>query len=429
MSRQKLTALNCINGILAFEGDKSISHRAVMFASLAEGTSVIENLSVSHDVQSTAAMFRALGVDAVQQGNTLTITSKGFKNFVAPKGMLDSGNSGTTARLMSGILSHLPFPTTVFGDASLSSRPMKRVINPIREMGADIEVNAAGTLPITYKPSASLHAITYELPVPSAQVKSAVLLGGLFHDEKTCVIESEQTRNHTEILLNMETMCIDGKTHIFSSNKNFPVSQNYFIPGDISSSTFFIILTLLLKNSELLIKNVSLNPTRTAALSLLQNMGGNITVLDVKTSSNEQYGDILVKSSELHNVEIPKSIMPNIIDEIPALAIAGMMAEGEFKLNNAAELRVKESDRISAVVNNLKHLGLHVDEYQDGFSFTGKQNITNASPVFESYDDHRIAMAFSLAAFLMGDGAEVNEFDCIRISNPNFLNQIKELAK
>jgi 3-phosphoshikimate 1-carboxyvinyltransferase len=429
MSRQKLSALNSINGTLAFEGDKSISHRAVMFASLAEGTSVLENLSVSHDVQSTAAMFRALGVDAVQQGNTLTITSKGFKNFIEPKAQLDSGNSGTTARLMSGILSHLPFPTTVFGDASLSSRPMKRVINPIREMGAIIEVNDAGTLPITYKPSAALHAITYELPVPSAQVKSAVLLGGLFHNEKTCVIESEQTRNHTEILLNLETLSVDGKTHVFSSSKNFPVSQNYFIPGDISSSTFFIILTLLLKDSALLIKNVSLNPTRTAALTLLQNMGGDIAVQDVKTSSNEQYGNILVRSSNLHNVEIPKSIMPNIIDEIPALAIAGMMAEGEFKLSNAAELRVKESDRISAVVNNLKHLGLRVDEFQDGFSFTGKQNITNASPAFESYDDHRIAMAFSLAAFLMKDGAEVTGFDCIRISNPNFLNQIKELAK
>ncbi len=429
MSNQKLSPLDHIRGTLSFEGDKSISHRAVMFASLAEGTSVIENLSVSHDVQSTINIFRALGVDAKQQGNTLTVVSKGFKNFTEPIGQLDSGNSGTTARLMSGILSHLPFPTTIFGDASLSSRPMNRVINPIREMGAVIEVNDAGTLPITYKPSAAMHAMTYELPVPSAQVKSAVLLGGLFHDEKTCVIEKEQTRNHTEILLNLETLSVDGKTHIFSSSKNFPVSKNYFIPGDISSSTFFVILTLLLKDSELLIKNVSLNPTRTAALTLLQQMGGDITVQDVRISSNEQYGDVLVKSSRLHNVEIPKSIMPNIIDEIPALAIAGMMAEGEFKLYNAAELRVKESDRISAVVTNLKHLGLQVDEYQDGFSFAGRQNITNNTPVFESYDDHRIAMAFSLAAFLMNDGAEITNFDCIRISNPNFLNQIKELSK
>jgi len=370
-----------------------------------------------------------LGVTAQQEGNRLIINSPGFANFAPPAGPLDSGNSGTTARLMAGILSHLPFPTTVFGDASLSTRPMKRVIAPLREMGANIEVNDAGTLPITYQPSNALHAMTYELPVSSAQVKSAVLLGGLFHEEKTCVIEREQTRNHTEILLNLQSESVDGKTLIYSSKDNFPVSQNYFIPGDISSSTFFVILTLLLKNSELRIENVSLNPTRTAALTLLREMGGDITIEDLKYSSNEPYGNVLVKSSELHNVVIKKEMIPNLIDEIPALAIAGMMSEGEFRLNNAAELRVKESDRISAVCSNLKHLGLQLEEYQDGFAFMGKQNLVNTSPVFESYDDHRIAMAFSLAAFLLPGGAEITKFDCINISNPKFLNQIKELSK
>ena len=277
---------------------------------------------------------------------------------------------------MAGILSNQPFPTRMFGDASLSPRPMKRVIDPLRLMGATIESTNAGTLPITYNPCI-IKPIQYELPVSSAQVKSAILLSGLFHDEKTCVVEREQTRNHTEILLNLESRIIDGKSHIYSSKENYPTNKDYFIPGDISSAMFFIILTLLLKDSELLIQDVSLNPTRTAALSLLQEMGASITIDEVKYSSNEPYGNILVKSSALHNIEVPKEIIPNIIDEIPALAIAAAFSEGEFILKNANELRVKESDRIHSIVWNLGQLGISVNEYQDGFSVHGKQNMSN----------------------------------------------------
>ncbi|GAB6281442.1 MAG: 3-phosphoshikimate 1-carboxyvinyltransferase [Ignavibacterium sp.] len=424
---QSFNKINNVLGELNLPGDKSISHRTVIFSSLAKGKSTIKNLSNGEDVKSTMKCFEMLGCDILSKHDSVIVNGKGYKGFSKPKKELDAGNSGTTARLLSGILIVQNFNSTIIGDESLSQRPMKRILHPLKLMGGKIFSSEKDTLPLKIFPSENLNSITYELSVPSAQVKSAILLAGLHLEEETCVIENEQSRNHTEILLNLKTEKKEDKILIYSSKKNYPEPNNYFIPSDISTAAFFIVIALLSKNSSLIIKNVTLNPTRMGIVNILKQMGGNIEFDNLESNSNELFGDLIVKSSELHNIEIDKKIIPNIIDEIPILSVAGLFAEGDFIINNAKELRVKESDRINSLVFNYKILGLNVEEFEDGFCLSGK--IKNYSPTFESFNDHRIAMAFSILSLLLDNGGKINNFECVKISNPNFLTQLKLIIR
>lgn len=423
--RKHFNKIKSVNGELILTGDKSISHRAVIFSAMAKGKSSIENISTGEDVKSTIKIMQQLGVNINYIKNKIIVEGAGFKGFNKSIKDLDCGNSGTSARLIAGLLSAQRFSSTLIGDDSLSKRPMKRVIEPLTKMGAAFLTNEKLTLPLTINPPKNLNNISYEMPVASAQVKSSILIAGLHLDNDTCVIETERTRNHTEKMLGLPVKLNEGKIISTSSVKFYPVEREYFIPGDISTSAFHIVLTLLTPNSELIVKNVSLNPTRTGFIEVLKKMGANISFDNVKTSSNEEYGNLIVKSSSLNNIKIDSKIIPNIIDEIPILTIAGIFADGEFEIKDAKELRVKESDRINSICSNLKILGLDVDEFEDGFFVSGA--IKTSKPVFESFGDHRIAMSFAILSMLLDNGGEVNDFDCVAISNPKFEDQINSI--
>jgi len=422
---QTFSKVNKVTGTLSFLGDKSISHRALLISSLANGKSYMKNISDSDDVKSTINCLKELGIKFELKNNEAVVFGKGFRGYQKPLNPLNAGNSGTTARLLAGILSVQMFESILIGDESLSSRPMKRIIDPLKKMGALVQ-SSNGKLPIKILPAENLEAISYTMPVASAQVKSSVLLAGLHLDDETIVIESMQTRNHTENFLNLKVDKEEGKINSFVSKKNYPEAKEYFIPGDISSAMFFIVLTLLTKNSELVINDVSLNPTRTECLNILKVMGGNIQIDEKGISNNEVYGNILVKSSDLSNVKIDNEIIPLIIDEIPILAVAGIFADGVFELRGAVELRVKESDRIKAICVNLSKLGLDIEEFEDGFRVSGL--IKKQSEPFNSFGDHRIAMACAILSSLLEVGGRVEGFECASISNPHFLKQFYAIS-
>jgi 3-phosphoshikimate 1-carboxyvinyltransferase len=424
---QEFEKISRVNGELELPGDKSISHRAVMFSSMAKGTSKIINLSNSEDVESTKECFEALGVEFDETEAGLIVRGRGPGNFAAPLKPLYAGNSGTTARLMSGFLIAQNFMSVITGDSSLSQRPMKRVITPLEAMGGNITCSDNGTLPISIKPVEKITAIEYNLPIPSAQIKSAILIAGLHSNDDTTVIEKVQSRNHTEKMLDLVVENSEKGIISHSSRKKYPVAKEYFIPSDISTAAFFVVLTLLCENSSLLLKNVSLNETRTGYIEILKKMGADISFETKETKAGEEYGNILVNSSNLKNVVISNEIIPNIIDEIPILAVAGIFADGSFEIRNASELRKKETDRIKAVCENLRLLKLKVEEFQDGFCVSGSLN--SVKPEFHSSGDHRIAMAFGILSMLLSNGAKVNGFECVKISNPEFLQQIKKVVK
>ena len=422
---QSFHKINKVNGALNFQGDKSISHRALLISSLADGKSIIRNLSDSEDVKSTINCLNELGIKIELNKNDAIVFGKGFRGYQQPTNALNARNSGTTARLLSGIVASQNFESIIIGDESLSSRPMKRIIDPLNQMGVIIESNN-GKLPIKIFPVNKLQEIKYQMPVASAQVKSAILFAGLHIYEPTTVVETVQTRNHTENLLDLSVVRKGSDIRSSVSRINYPEPKEYFIPGDISSAMFFIVLALLTKNSELVVKNISLNATRIECLNLLKRMGGNIQVEERGVSNNEAYGDIIVKSSELSNVKIAQEIIPLIIDELPILAVAGVFAEGDFELRGASELRVKESDRIKAICTNLLKIGLDVEEYDDGFKVAGK--IHKLSKPFESFGDHRIAMAFTILSSLLEAGGMVEGFDYASISNPEFISQLHSIS-
>jgi 3-phosphoshikimate 1-carboxyvinyltransferase len=423
---QSFSKINKVSGTLTFQGDKSISHRALLISSLADGKSIIKNLSGSDDVKSTLLFLGELGIEIESMKNEKIVIGRGFRGYNKPLKPLNAGNSGTTARLLSGILSAQSFESVITGDSSLSSRPMKRVIDPLTQMGCKIKSSIDCKLPLKIFPSEKFQAIRYNMPVASAQVKSAILFAGLHLDDETLVIESQQTRNHTENLLGLEVVQDEGKIISSISRNNYPEPKEYFIPGDISSAMFFIVLALLTKNSELIIKDVSLNPTRIECLNILKKMGSDIQIVEKGISNNEVFGNLLVKSNDLSNVRIEKEIIPLIIDEIPILSVAGIFAKGVFELRDASELRLKESDRIKAICANLLKLGLDVEEFDDGFKVSG--SINKQSEPFNSYGDHRIAMAFAILSSLLKDGGEVEGLESVSVSNPDFLKQLNSIA-
>ena len=404
-----------LSGEITIPADKSISHRAVMFSSLAKGQTTIENFSKGADCHSTLSVFKSLGVEAeFKDDKTLIINSKGL---FAPKEDLYCGNSGTTMRLMSGILAGQEFNSVLTGDASLSKRPMARVIEPLKLMGADITSNEnKAPLKITGK---QLKGIDYDSKLASAQVKSCVLLAGLFADDKTSFKEPHISRNHTELMLEYlgANIISEGTTTTVEKSELQP--KTITIVGDISSAAFFIAAGLVVEDSDITLKNVGLNPTRTGILDVVEKMGGHVEILDKKIVSNEDVGNLRIKYSQLKGCTIEGDIIPRLIDELPVIAVLATQAEGTTIIKDAGDLRNKESDRIKAVVTELKKIGANIEETPDGFIIEGKSALSGGSTV-ETYHDHRLAMSLYVAGLICEKPILINEFDWVNISFPEF---------
>ncbi len=414
-----------IQGEIFLPGDKSISHRAALFSALRSGTSKFENFNFNQDCSSTLNCLKALGVEWKFDGKTLQVMGKSLRDWQKPGTELNAQNSGTTARLLSGLLIHLPFETVLIGDASLSRRPMKRILGPLRLMGGNIK-DTDEHLPLHFFPSQKIHGITYRLPVASAQVKSAVLLAGLFAEGETVVIEKTPTRDHTERLLNLPIRFDQSGLKIIKSSRQIIIPDiSMTIPGDFSSAAFFIAAALLVPHSDLVIRNVSLNPTRTGLLEILKKMG--IKLQTQKTQDEpEPMGDIHVQSQLFKNITVPEELIPNIIDEIPVLSILATQGEGRLIVHNAAELRVKESDRIKAIVTNLRALGVEIEEFEDGFAIEGPQAIQGGRVI--TYGDHRIAMSFAIAGLIARNPIKLDDAGCVSVSFPQFFDLLKQIT-
>jgi len=416
-----------IIGEVQFPGDKSISHRSALFSALYSGESVFTNFNYNADCTATLHCLKALGIGWKAEQNKLVVWGKHPQNWRAAGSALDAGNSGTTARLISGLLCGLSVKNTLLGDASLSKRPMKRVIDPLASMGARIESHNT-RLPLTYYPVPELHGIYYDLPMASAQVKSAVLLAGLLAEGKTTVKENAITRDHTERLLGLPVK--QGRQNAFreiESSKEIQIPNiSMEIPGDISSAAFFITAAAMMPGSELRVKNVSLNPTRSGILTALQKMGAKIET-HTKASEPEPIGDIHIRYTPLQNLHLNGSIIPNIIDEIPILCILATRSDGLFEISDAEELRHKESDRISVMVKNLRAIGVEVQQKPDGMIIKGPQKINGGK--VQTRGDHRIAMSFGIARLLSSDTIEIDQPECADVSFPGFWKTLERLSE
>lgn len=417
---------NTLNGTIEIPADKSISHRAIIFSSLAKGKSTIKNFSNGQDPYSTLKVFQNLGVEITENEGIITVNSTG--NLSAPNQNLDCGNSGTTMRLLSGILAGQNFNSTLIGDVSLSKRPMKRVIEPLSLMGAQIESNDFRA-PLKIFGS-KLHSIAYKSKIASAQVKSCILLAGLnVENGITTVTEPFVSRNHTEIMLKAMGAKIktNGTTVSIEKSKLSPIE--IVIPGDISSAAYFIVSALITPNSDIILKNVGLNQTRTGILDVVKQMGADLEILDERTICGEKVGDLRVKyTKDLKACNISGEIIPRLIDEIPVIAVLATQADGQTRISDAQDLRNKESDRISALVNELKKLGAKIEETPDGMIIEGK-TVLNGNCEVETYHDHRLAMSLYVAGLICNKEILINEFEWVNISFPTFLNLFENLKK
>jgi 3-phosphoshikimate 1-carboxyvinyltransferase len=431
----RLTPARRINGHLRLPGDKSISHRAALIASLAPGISRLSNFSSSHDCASTLSCLQQLGVSVSHSAGSVTI--EGRKPLGAPAAVLDCGNSGSTMRILSGVLAGQEFRSELAGDDSLSSRPMKRIIEPLELMGARIDATN-GKPPLKIQGSRQLNPITYQLPVASAQVKSCILFAGLNATGRTTVIESSVTRDHTERLFNGFGVTVtttpndDGTTAVAIHGPAQFTSGDMTIPGDVSSAAYFAAAATLLPQSDLVIEAASLNPTRTAYLSVLRDWGARITNTDIQTERNEPRGTIHVEGTESLNHAVaprslPSTIIPSLIDELPLMAVIGTQLSGGLEIRNASELRFKEADRIMATVSNLRSMGAEVEEYDDGLFVNGPVKLRAAR--IDSFGDHRIAMAFSIAALIADGPTEIAGASCVNISFPEFFELLQKIAE
>ena len=408
--------VNGLKGEITIPSDKSISHRSIMFSSLAKGRSVIHNFSNGADCRSTKKLFEQLGIEITQTGEkSYEVFSNG--HFNTPISDLDCGNSGTTMRLCSGILASQNFDSVLFGDESLSKRPMKRVITPLELMGAKIESNEYKAPLHIY--GRELHGIEYNSPIASAQVKSCILLAGLNATGKTTVIEPYTSRNHTELMLKYMGANITWDNNSVSIEKSSLEPKVINIAGDISSAAYFIVGALIVPNSEIIIKNVGLNPTRTGILDVVQRMGGNLEILSQEEISGELVGDIKISYSELKGCTISGEDIPRLIDELPVIALLATQAEGQTIVSNAEDLRKKESDRITTIVNGLKSLGAEIEEKEDGFIINGKTELLG-DKTLEVFHDHRLAMTYYTAGLICKKDIMINGFEWINISFPEF---------
>ncbi len=421
----KFNQIHGLHGEVTVPGDKSISHRSVMFGSLAKGTTRITGFLQGVDCLSTISCFQKMGVSIENLGGTVLVHGNGLHGLKAPDQVLDCGNSGTTTRLISGILSAQDFSVTLTGDASIQKRPMKRIMEPLRQMGADItSINGNGCAPLAIH-GKSLHGIHYPSPVASAQVKSSILLAGLYAEGETSVTEPSLSRNHTELMLKEfgADVRTEGTTAIIRpANELF--SQEISVPGDISSAAFFLAAGLMIPNSEILIRNVGINPTRDGMIRVCQAMGGDLTLSPVQ-KSGEPVADILVRSGSLHGIDIHGDIIPTLIDELPMIAAMACFAEGDTIIRDAAELKVKESNRIAVMTENLQRMGADVEETEDGMIIHGGKPLHGA--VIDSHLDHRIAMTFAITAGLADGETEILGAECVNISYPGFYQDLKKL--
>lgn len=417
-----------LKGEINVPGDKSISHRSIMLGSIASGITEVHGFLNGADCISSMNCFRQMGVDIDYDGSIVTIHGNGLHGLKAPAATLDVGNSGTTTRLMSGILAAQNFSSRVIGDDSICRRPMKRIITPLAMMGADITSERGNDCAPLIINGRKLKGIHYDSPVASAQVKSCVLLAGLYADGETSVTEPYVSRNHTELMLNaFGGSCTTLGTTATVTSDPVLTGQKIVVPGDISSAAYFLVAGLIAENSEITIKNVGINPTRDGIIDVIKMMGGDITFANVNANSGEPTADITVKTSSLKGCVIEGDIIPKLIDEIPVIAILACFAEGETVIKDAAELKVKESNRIDVMVNNLSAMGADITGTDDGMIIRGGKPLHSA--VIHSKKDHRIAMSFAVAAMCAEGETEILDANCVNISYPDFYRDLENLQK
>jgi len=425
--REQIRPASALSGAIQLPGDKSISHRYGMLAAIAEGTSKIANYSTGADCQSTLACMRALGAEIATTDGVVSIRGRGLDGLTEPAGMLDAGNSGSTIRMLSGILAAQRFVSRIGGDESLSRRPMDRIMRPLAQMGALIEARENRFPPLSIR-GTKLQPIDYIMPMASAQVKSCVLLAGLYAEGRTTVHEPVRTRDHTELALREFGADVEvQKRSITITGRPRLLARDLEVPGDLSSAAFFLVAALLVPEAALTIHGVGLNPTRSALLDFLSEMGAPIKVLDVKQVGGELIGDVLIRSARVRGGLLEKARTAALIDEIPVLAILGAASEDGLTVRDASELRVKETDRIATIAENFRRMGLSIEVGQDGFQVPGRQRFHAAE--LDSFGDHRIAMAFSVAA-LAADGPSTMEgADAASVSFPEFFATLHRIAR
>lgn len=428
---KKITRITGLKGTLTVPGDKSISHRAIMFGSLAEGTTTIHGFLKGADCLSTIDCFRKMGISIEEKEDTIYVHGKGLHGLHKPEETLDVGNSGTTTRLISGILAGQNFDTVLSGDASLNSRPMGRIMKPLSMMGADItSIHDTGCAPLSIK-GRSLNAIHYDSPVASAQVKSCVLLAGLYANGKTSVTEPALSRDHTERMLrSFGANIVSDKNTCTITPPETLHGQHIEVPGDISSAAFFIVAALITPNSEITINNVGINDTRAGILKVCQDMGADITLLNAREEGGEPVADLLVKTSSLRGTIVEGDIIPALIDELPVIALMACFAKGQTIIKDAHELRVKESDRIAIMTENLGAMGADIIDTDDGFIINSRSD--NTIPTLHGASincsmDHRIAMTFAIAGLNTDGETIITDSDCVDVSYPGFFTQLEQL--
>ena len=411
-------------GTITLPADKSVAHRTAMLASLAEGTSRIANYPDSADPQSTLACMRSLGINITEEDGILVVEGHGLHGLQAPDGPLDCGNSGTTMRLLSGILVGQSFDSTLTGDASLSRRPMGRVQAPLAEMGAHLDLTD-GHAPVRIQGGRTLKGTKYKLPVPSAQVKSCVLLAGLFAEGETTVVETAPSRDHTERMLGLDVVDMGGARYLTVEGGRPIAPRTWAVPRDFSAAAFFLVAGSIVPEGTLRLPGVGLNPSRSGLLEVLRAMGADVRIENERERGGEPLADLKVRPAALHGVSVGGNVVPNLIDEIPVLAVAAACAEGRTEIRDAAELRVKETDRIDATVKNLRALGADVEEFEDGFAINGPCRLSGTT--VESYDDHRIAMAMGVAGLIASGKTTITEAECAKVSFPDFWTTLQAL--
>ena len=424
---QKISPATSISGAVELPGDKSISHRYAMLAAIAEGPSKISNYSTGADCQSTLGCVGALGATSETKDGVVCIHGHGLDGLRAPAAALDAGNSGSTIRMLSGILAAQPFVATIGGDESLSKRPMQRIMQPLAQMGARIEARENRFPPLTIH-GAKLHPMDYRLPMASAQVKSCVLLAGLYADGRTTVHEPVRTRDHTELALREfgADVAVD-RLSITVTGRPKLEGRELRVPGDLSSAAFFLVAALIVRESNLTIHGVGLNPTRSALLDFLAEMGAQIKILDVTSSGGELIGDISIRKSRIRGGVLEKALTAALIDEIPVLAVLGAASEEGLIVRDASELRVKETDRIATIAENFQRMGLAIQLHEDGFEVPGRQQFRAAE--LDSFGDHRIAMAFSIAALAADGPCTILGADSASVSFPEFFATLQRVAE
>lgn len=428
----ELTNISGLKGEVSIPGDKSISHRCVMFGSISSGITEVTNFLPGADCRATIDCFRRMGIDIEHNETSVIVHGKGLRGLRAPQDILDVGNSGTTTRLICGILAGQPFDSKLSGDNSLNSRPMRRIMEPLTQMGANVSSVLRNDCAPLYIAPGQLHGIHYSSPVASAQVKSCLLLAGLYADGETSVTEPFLSRNHTELMLkefgaDVRSVYETGGTKATASIRTCRqlYGQKISVPGDISSAAYFIAAGLLVPNSEILIKNVGINPTRAGILEVCQNMGADISLFNERKEGGEPIGDILVRTSNLHGTTIEGSLIPTLIDEIPVIAVMAAMADGTTVIRDAAELKVKETNRIETVTDNLRAMGCDVEPTDDGMIIHGGKRLHGTT--IHTLLDHRIAMAFSIAALVADGVTKILDSHCVDVSYPTFYDTFENL--